>query len=90
MTFERVADVLRKAYPDYPVTRRVVPDWIIRIMAAFGGPTRQIINDVGNEKHFDGSKGEALLGRAYHSVEEAILSAAESGIRFGLVKLRGA
>ena len=90
MTFERVADVLRKTYPDYPVTSRVVPDWIIRIIAAFGGPTRQIINDVGNQKHFDGSKGEALLGRAYYTVEEAILSAAESGIRFGLVKLKGA
>ena len=86
MTFERVADVLRKAYPDYPVTRRVIPDWIIRIVAAFGGPTRQIINDVGNEKHFDGSKGEALLGRAYRSVEDAILSAAESGIRFNLLR----
>jgi dihydroflavonol-4-reductase len=86
MTFERVAEILRKAYPDYPVTSRVVPDWLIRIIAAFGGPTRQIINDVGNEKHFDGSKGEALLGRAYRSVEDAILSAAESGIRFNLLR----
>ena len=88
MTFEQVAEVLRRAYPDYPVTRRVVPDWLIRVISAFGGPTRQIINDVGNEKHFDGSKGEALLGRAYRSVDEAILSAAESGIRLGLVKPR--
>lgn len=86
MSFEHVAEVLRKAYPDYPVTSRVMPDWVIRIVSALGGPTRQIINDVGNEKHFDGSKGEALLGRPYRSNEEAILSAAESGIRFGLVK----
>lgn len=89
MTFEQVAEVLRKAYPDYPVTRRVMPDWVIRIVSALGGPTRQIINDVGNEKHFDGSKGEALLGRPYRSNEEAILSAAESGIRFGLVRTAG-
>lgn len=86
MTFEQVAGVLRQAYPDYPVTRRVMPDWVIRIVSALGGPTRQIINDVGNEKHFDGSKGEALLGRPYRSNEEAILSAAESSIRLGLVK----
>ncbi len=86
MTFAQVADVLRAAYPDYPVTRKVIPDWIIRIISALGGPTRQIINDLGNEKHFDGSKGEVLLGRAYRSNEEAILSAAESGIRLGLVK----
>ena len=89
MTFEQVAEVLRRAYPDYPVTSKVVPDWLIRIISAVGGPTRQIINDIGNQKHFDGSKGEALLGRPYRSNEEAILSAAESGIRLGLVKPQG-
>lgn len=86
MTFEQVADVLRRAYPERKITIKVVPDWIIRIMAALGGAVRQIINDVGNQKHFDGSKGEALLGRPYRSNEEAILSAAESGLRFGLVR----
>ncbi len=85
-TLAQVAEVLRRAYPDYPVTSRVIPDWLIRVIAALGGPTRQIINDLGNEKHFDGSKGEALLGRPYHSVEEAILSAAESLISFGLLR----
>ena len=86
MTFEAVADVLRRAYPDHTITSRIVPDWLVRIIAALGGPVRQIINDVGNEKHFDGSKGEALLGRPYRTVEDAILSAAESGTRLGLVK----
>lgn len=86
MTFEQVADVLRGAYPERKITIKVVPDWIIRILAALGGPVRQIINDVGNEKHFDGSKGEVLLDRPYRSNEEAILSAAESAIRLGLLK----
>lgn len=85
-TFEQVATLLRKAYPDYPVTSRLVPDWLLRILASLGGPVRQIINDVGNEKHFDGSKGEALLGRPYRSVEEAVVSAAESLIRLGIVQ----
>lgn len=84
--FSDVADILRRAYPEHPVTLRVVPDWIIRLVARFGGPARQIINDVGNEKHFDGSKGEALLGRPYRSVDDAVLSAAESAIRFGLLR----
>jgi hypothetical protein len=57
-------------------------------LAFFGGPTRQIINDIGNEKHFDGSKGKALLGRDYRSPEEATLSAAESLIRLGLIKTK--
>ncbi|RYE57934.1 MAG: NAD-dependent epimerase/dehydratase family protein, partial [Hyphomicrobiales bacterium] len=86
MTFENVATVLRQHYPDYPVTLRSVPDWIMRVVALMGGPVRQIINDIGNQKHFDGSKGERLLRRPYRTNEDAVLSAAESLIRFNLVK----
>ncbi|MDB5561944.1 MAG: NAD-dependent epimerase/dehydratase family protein [Hyphomicrobiales bacterium] len=86
LPFPDVAKILRRAYPGHKVTIRTVPDWIIRLLAFFGGPTRQIINDIGNEKHFDGSKGRALLGRDYRSPEEATLSAAESLIRLGLIK----
>lgn len=85
-SFEDVAAILRKAYPAYPITVKTVPDWIMRIVATMGGPVRQIINDIGNEKHFDGSKGERLLGRPYYTPEEAVLSAAESLIRLDLVK----
>lgn len=88
LRFAAVADILRQNYADYPITLRSVPDWLMRLIAAFGGPTRQIVNDIGNEKHFDGSKGERLLGRPYHTPEEAVLSAAESLIRHGLVRPR--
>ena len=86
LSFPQVADVLRTAYPERQITSKNVPDWIIKLMARFGGPTRQIINDIGNEKHFDGSKGEGLLGRGYISAEDAVLSAAESVIRLGLLR----
>lgn len=88
LRFAEIAEILRRAYPDRAITQRLVPDWLIRVIAALGGPTRQILNDVGNEKHFDGSKGEALLGRPYISAEDAVLGAAESVIRFGLLKPR--
>lgn len=86
MPFPAIADVLRDAYPDRRITARHVPDWIIRLMARFGGPTRQIINDIGNEKHFDGRKGEALMGRRYISARQSILETAESALKLGLVK----
>ncbi len=90
LPFPAVADILRRAYPDWAITSKHVPDWIIKLLARFGGPTRQIINDIGNEKHFDGSKGALLLGRPYISAEDAVLSAAESLIRLGLLKPKGA
>jgi dihydroflavonol-4-reductase len=84
MPFPRIADVLREAYPARKITNRTVPDWIIRLMAYFGGPIRQIINDIGNEKVFDGAKGEKLLGRKYIGARQSILDTAESVDRLGL------
>lgn len=89
-SFEDVATILRKAYPDHPITVKTVPDWIMRVLARLGGPVSQIINDIANEKHYDATKGERLLGRPLHTPEQAILSAAESLIRFDLIKLKKA
>jgi dihydroflavonol-4-reductase len=84
--FPKVADIVRDMYPNHRVTSRTVPDWLIRIMAYFGGPIRQIINDIGNEKIYDGSKGEKLLGRKYISTRETIKATADSALSLGLVK----
>jgi nucleoside-diphosphate-sugar epimerase len=85
MPFPEVARIVREAYPDRKVTTRNVPDWIIKLIASFGGPARQIINDIGNDKVFDGSKGEALMGRKYMPAKQSILETAEACIKLGLV-----
>jgi dihydroflavonol-4-reductase len=84
MPFPQVAKVLQELYPEKQIVQRTVPDWIIRIVAAFGGPARQIINDIGNVKIFDGRKGEALMGHPYISARQSIRDTAESVIRLGL------
>jgi dihydroflavonol-4-reductase len=89
VAFPQVADILRGAYSDREITRKQVPDWIIKLLARFGGPARQIINDIGNEKHYDRTKGEELLGRPFISGKDAILATAESVIRLGLVREKG-
>lgn len=85
MSFSQIAGVLAAAYPDRHFTQRIVPDWIIKVLARFGGPARQIVNDIGNEKHYVREKGEALLGHAFRSGESAILASAESLIELGRV-----
>jgi nucleoside-diphosphate-sugar epimerase len=87
--FSEVARILAAAYPERQITQKIVPDWLIKLLARFGGPTRQIINDIGNEKHFSREKGEALLGRPFVSGKDAILAAAESVVRLGLLKPSG-
>lgn len=85
MPFPAVAQIVREAYPHRKVTSQTVPDWVIRLIARFGGPARQIINDIGNEKIFDGSKGERLLGRKYIPAKQSILDTAEAAFRLGLI-----
>ena len=85
LRFHSVADILRENYPDWQITEKRAPDWIIKLIARFGGPARQIIDDIGNEKHYDTKKSVALLGRPYISGRDAILASAESAIRLGLI-----
>jgi nucleoside-diphosphate-sugar epimerase len=81
-----VADILRKAYPQKKIASRILPDWLMMIFARLSREARQIINDIGNEKHFDGRKGEGLLGKSYISAEEAVLASADSAFRLELIK----
>ena len=87
MPLSEIADLLRQAYPDAPITDRFVPDWLLRVLVYWNRSVRQVINDVGNEKHFDGSRGRALLGRDYRSDKETILDSAKALIELGLVKI---
>jgi dihydroflavonol-4-reductase len=86
MPFSYVGKTLREVYPDWPITEKHAPDWIIKIVALFGGPVRQIIDDIGNEKHYDPAKSEALMGKKYITARDAVLAAAESVIRLGMVQ----
>lgn len=84
--FAEVGDILRAAHPDWDITRKTVPDWIIKLIARFGGPARQIINDIGVVRIFNGAKGEALLGRKFISARDSILATAERAIALGLAR----
>jgi dihydroflavonol-4-reductase len=88
MPFPKVAAVVKELYPAHKVTMRTVPDWVIKLMAMLGGPARQIINDIGNEKVFDGRKGERLLGRPYTSARQSIHDTAEAAFKLNLIKTR--
>jgi nucleoside-diphosphate-sugar epimerase len=85
VSYAHMAFILAAAFPDWPVSLDILPDWRIRLSAAFGGPLGGAVHDLGHEKHYDRDKTEALLGGPLISGREAIVAAAESLIRFGLV-----
>jgi len=88
--FTRLPDIpriLAEAYPDFNIQVGTIPGEVLWQMVDTNGTIKQIINDIGNEKHYDPSKGEALIGRKFISSREAILAAAQSAIDLGLVQV---
>lgn len=84
-TFVQAAAVLADSFPKAKVPNSEIPVWIMRIIGRFDRSVRQIAADFNCERHFDGSKGAKLMGHDYRSPEEALVSAAESLIEFGII-----
>lgn len=87
LPFIKIAEILAEAYPQGKVPVKTAPDWILKLMVPFNRALRQIANDIGTQKHFDGSKGAALLGRNYIAAKETLIDTAESALKFGLFSM---
>jgi dihydroflavonol-4-reductase len=68
------------------VSTKVLPDWIVRIAALFSPMARNVVSQLGRNKKASNHKAKSVLGWQPRSNEEALLSTAESLLRFGLVK----
>ena len=83
-----IALVLRRRLG--PAARRVpirlLPDWLVRLAALADPGVRQIVPELGKAKDATADKARRLLGWAPRAPEEAIVAAAESLLRLGLVK----
>ncbi|SCB42236.1 SDR family oxidoreductase [Rhizobium lusitanum] len=67
------------------VSTRVLPNWFIRVVALFNPAMKGIVPHLGVNMNASGDKAKRLLGWAPRSREDAIVAAAESLIRLGLV-----
>jgi nucleoside-diphosphate-sugar epimerase len=65
---------------------RQLPDWLVRISAMFVPEVRQALPELGKRKNATNEKARRMLGWAPRSNEEAIVAAAESLVRLGLLK----
>jgi dihydroflavonol-4-reductase len=88
MTIKEIADVLRERMPDAArrVPTRMLPDWVLRLVALFDGSVRQLVPELGKLKNATNEKAKRVLGWEPRSREDAILATAESLMRFGLLK----
>jgi dihydroflavonol-4-reductase len=68
------------------VTTKIAPDWIVRVLAMFNPALKEVAGQLGKNKYASNEKAKKLLGWQPRNHEEAIIAAAESLFRFGLIK----
>jgi len=68
------------------VPTREIPNWVVRLVAMRDTAVKAILPELGQIKRVTNEKAKRVLGWQPRSNEEAIVSSAESLIRFGLLK----
>jgi nucleoside-diphosphate-sugar epimerase len=83
-----LAKVLRARLGDTAkrVPTREIPNWVVRLVAMRDTAVKAILPELGQIKRVTNEKAKRVLGWQPRSNEEAIVSAAESLIRLGLLK----
>jgi nucleoside-diphosphate-sugar epimerase len=90
MSMREIAQVLRTRLGEAAerVPTRLLPDWMVRMVALVDPTVAQSIPELGKSKSATNEKARRLLGWSPRSNEDAVLATAESLVRLGL--LRGA
>jgi nucleoside-diphosphate-sugar epimerase len=64
------------------VPTRILPDWLLKVIALFDPSVRQILPELGKKKEATNEKARRILGWTPRTREEAIVSSAESLLAF--------
>jgi dihydroflavonol-4-reductase len=83
-----IAQVLRRRLGEaaHKVPTRVLPNWLVRLLVLANPAMKGIVPLLGVNLNASGEKARRVLGWAPRSSEEAIVAAAESLIRLGLLR----
>lgn len=86
--FKEIASVLRGAYADkgLKVPKMVIPDFMVRIFAAFDSETRAVLPDLGVRRELNNGRMKNLLAIDPISAEDSILATAESLLEHGIIR----
>lgn len=89
MTVQEIAITLKRKLPELSkrTPTRVLPNFLIRIVALFDPATASVIPQLGKFKDATNIKAKELLGWEPRSREDAIVATAESLVKLGLVTM---
>jgi len=88
MTIQEIALVLkgRMGNAGRRVPTRLLPDWVVRLVAMFDKSVGLIVPELGKFKNGTNAKAKRVLGWAPRSNEEALIATAESLMPLGLLR----
>jgi dihydroflavonol-4-reductase len=88
VTMPEIAHVLRARMGDAAarVPTRVLPDWLVRLVARFDPSVAAVIPELGKMKKATNEKARRVLGWTPRSNDDAIIATAESLVRLGLLR----
>lgn len=83
-----IAEMLRSQNNQFAqrVTKKVMPDWIVKIVAYFKPELKSVSTQVGKIKTVSNEKAKNILGWQPRNKEVVIADTAESLLKFGIVK----
>ena len=64
----------------------LLPNWVLRMVAAFDPTVRQIVPELGKHKDASNEKAIRMLGWKPRSVEESVVATGQSLLQLGLLK----
>jgi dihydroflavonol-4-reductase len=88
MTIQEIAQVLRARMPNAAgrVPTRLLPDWMLRLIARFDSSVALVVPELGKSKNATNAKARRVLGWAPRSNEDSIVATGESLVRLGLLR----
>jgi dihydroflavonol-4-reductase len=88
MSLLEISKRLKEKMPEYTrnASTKSLPDWQVRIAALFNSQAKSILPLVGIYRNASNEKAKKVLGWKPRSNEEAVLSTAESMVKFGHIK----
>lgn len=60
----------------FDVTRRVLPNWLVRVVGWFDPTVRLIVSELGRERHVSSDKARRMLGWTTRSMRETLIDTA--------------
>lgn len=87
MWFSELADLLRENFPEYArkIPRGSLPSWLVRLMAPFNPPVKQILPELGKRRLASSRKAREMLGWSPRSAKQAAIAGANSLVAQGVV-----